>query len=350
VDVPVWFETATFAVLGVLLLVDLLLVVRRPHEPSLRECTAWVVFYVTLALTFAVLILFVAGRASAGSFVAGWLTEYSLSVDNLFVFMIIMSRFSVPRPQQQEVLMVGIILSLVLRGGCILLGAAAIERFSWIFYLFGGFLIYTAVQLLRDRRSADAEYSENVVVRKLRRVLPMSQEYQGRRVVATVEGRRMLTPIVVVFVAIGTTDLLFAFDSIPAIFGLTRDPFIVFTATIFALMGLRQLYFLLGGLLQRLVYLSIGLSALLGFIGVKLILEALHTNEVQWLNGGDAVEWAPVVPIWLSLAVIIGVLAITTVASLATDRRRAARSALAQSAGDAPAGLASPAGEANQRV
>jgi len=160
----------------------------------------------------------------------------------------------------------------------------------------------------------------------------------------------MLTPIVVVFVAIGTTDLLFAFDSIPAIFGLTRDPFIVFTATIFALMGLRQLYFLLGGLLQRLVYLSIGLSALLGFIGVKLILEALHTNEVQWLNGGDAVEWAPVVPIWLSLAVIIGVLAITTVASLATDRRRAARSALAQPAGDAPAGLASPAGEANQRV
>jgi tellurite resistance protein TerC len=325
VDLPVWFETTTFVVLGTLLLVDLALVARRPHEPSLRECTGWVVFYISLALAFAVLILLVSGRASAGSFVAGWLTEYSLSVDNLFVFMIIMSRFSVPRAQQQEVLMAGIILSLVLRGGCIMLGAAAIERFSWVFYLFGAFLIYTAVQLLREREPSGPEYSENLVVRRLNRVLPVSPQFHGRRLVATVEGRRMLTPIAVVFVAIGTTDLLFAFDSIPAIFGLTRDPFIVFTATIFALMGLRQLYFLLGGLLQRLVYLSVGLSVLLGFIGVKLILEALHANEVQWLNGGDPVEWAPVVPIWLSLTVILTVLAITTVASLLADRRRSAR-------------------------
>jgi tellurite resistance protein TerC len=318
---PVWLQITSFAVLGALLLVDLAVVARRPHTPSLRESSLWVAFYVTLAVVFAVVLAAVSGPAVAGSFVAGWLTEYSLSVDNLFVFVIILSRFGVPRGNQQKVLMIGIIVSLVLRGGCILIGAAAIERFSWVFYLFGAFLVYTAVQLARGvSPGGDEEYRENVMIRQVRRVLPIAERYDGARLVTRHAGRRMLTPMVIVFLAIGSTDLLFALDSIPAIFGLTRDPFIVFTATLFALMGLRQLYFLLGGLLDRLVYLSTGLSVILGFIGVKLILEALHTNELQFLNHGDPVHWAPAVPIWLSLTVIFVVLAVTTVASLLRSR------------------------------
>jgi tellurite resistance protein TerC len=323
--VPASFQVATFVVLGVLLVVDLALVARRPHVPSLRECSLWVGFYVAVALAFAGLMLAVGGHVQAGAFLAGWLTEYSLSVDNLFVFVVIMSRFGVPRGDQQRVLMIGIIVSLVLRGGCILLGAAAIERFTWVYYVFGAFLVYTAVQLACSGGMPDDEYTENVVIRQARRVLPIAARYDGRRLVTRELGRRVLTPMVIVFLAIGSTDLLFALDSIPAIFGLTKDPFIVFTATIFALMGLRQLYFLLGGLLDRLVYLSLGLSVILLFIGVKLVLEALHTNELQFVNGGDPVEWAPVVPIWLSLTTIVVVLGVTTIASLARSRRPASR-------------------------
>jgi len=309
------FEIWTFAVLAALLLFDLALVARRPHVPSLRESALWVAFYVALALGFSIVLLAVAGGEKAGEFLAGWATEYSLSVDNLFVFVIIMARFAVPRDNQQKVLLVGIILSLVLRGGCILLGAAAIEAFSWVFYLFGGFLVYTAVQLLRSHGDEE-EYHENVLVRRARRVLPISDTYDGARLTTRVRNRRMLTPMIIVLLAIGSTDVLFALDSIPAIFGLTQDPFVVFTATLFALMGLRQLYFLLGGLLTRLVYLSQGLSVILAFIGVKLILEALHSNELHWVNDGDPVKWAPVIPIWLSLTVIVGVLLVTTVLSL----------------------------------
>ncbi len=318
---PAWFEAVTFVTLGLLLTLDLALVVRRPHVPTMRECTLWVSFYVTLALVFSVLLLVVVGSVPAGQFLAGWLTEYSLSVDNLFVFVVIMSRFSVPRRHQQEVLMIGIILSLVLRGGFIVLGAAAIERFSWMFYLFGAFLIYTAVQLLRHGETDESDFEENALIRQARRVLPMAPMYEGRKLLIRVGERRLVTPMVLVFIAIATTDLLFALDSIPAIFGLTQDPFIVYTATIFALMGLRQLYFLLGGLLDRLVYLSIGLAVVLGFIGVKLVLEALHVNDVGWINGGEPVTWAPQVPIRFSLSVIIGVLALTTLASLAASRR-----------------------------
>jgi tellurite resistance protein TerC len=314
------FEFVTFIALGALLVLDLAVVARHPHAPSLRESVLWVTFYVALALTFAGVLLAVRGSATAGAFLAGWLTEYSLSVDNLFVFVIIMSRFAVPRDNQQEVLLVGIVVSLVLRGGCILLGAAAIERFTWVFYLFGAFLVYTAAQLARSKPSEE-EYTENVLIRQARRVLPIASSYDGARLVTRSQGQRMLTPMVVVFLAIGSTDLLFALDSIPAIFGLTTDPFIVFTATLFALMGLRQLYFLLGGLLDRLVYLSVGLSVILGFIGVKLILDALHTNELQFVNGGDPVVWAPAIPIWLSLGVIMVVLVLTTTASLLSSRR-----------------------------
>jgi tellurite resistance protein TerC len=237
----------------------------------------------------------------------------------------------VPRGNQQKVLLVGIILSLVLRGGCILLGAAAIEAFSWVFYVFGAFLVYTAVQLLRSHGGEEEdEYHENAVVRQARRVLPISDTYDGARLTTRVRGRRLLTPMIIVLLAIGSTDVLFALDSIPAIFGLTQDPFIVFTATLFALMGLRQLYFLLGGLLTRLVYLSQGLSVILAFIGVKLILEALHSNELHWVNDGDPVKWAPVIPIWLSLSVIVGVLLVTTVLSLVVAPRRNARRAATQ--------------------
>jgi tellurite resistance protein TerC len=318
------FEVWTLVVLTGLLLFDLALVARRPHVPSLRESGLWVAFYVVLALSFSGVLLGTAGPDTAGEFLAGWATEYSLSVDNLFVFVIIMSRFAVPRDNQQKVLLVGIILSLLLRGGCILLGAAAIEAFSWVFYLFGTFLVYTAVQLLRSH-GADEEYRENALIRRARQVLPISEDYDGARLTTRVRNRRMLTPMIVVLLAIGSTDVLFALDSIPAIFGLTQDPFVVFTATLFALMGLRQLYFLLGGLLDRLVYLSKGLSVILAFIGVKLILEALHSNELHWVNGGAPVRWAPVVPIWLSLSVILGVLTLTTVLSLVVAPRRAAR-------------------------
>ncbi len=317
------FEIVTFAVIGVLLVVDLVVVARRPHIPSLRESGLWVAFYVALALAFAVVLLLVSDGPTAGAFLAGWATEYSLSVDNLFVFVVIMTRFAVPRQHQQKVLLIGIILSLVLRGACIVVGAAAIERFDWVFYLFGAFLVYTAVQLFRDHGAAE-EYHENAVVRRARRVLPISERYDGAKLTTRVAGRRLLTPLVIVLLAIGSTDVLFALDSIPAIFGLTQDPFIVFTATLFALMGLRQLYFLLGGLLDRLVYLPKGLSVILAFIGVKLVLEALATNEMKWLNGGEPIEWAPVVPIWLSLAVIGGVLVVTTVLSLLVPRRRTA--------------------------
>lgn len=318
---PAWFEVATFVVLGLLLLVDLAVVARRPHAPSMREASLWVAFYVSLAMAFALVLLAVAGPRPAGEFVAGWLTEYSLSVDNLFVFVVIMSRFAVPRANQQFVLMMGIILSLVLRGGFILVGAAAIERFSWVFYFFGAFLIYTAVQLARQGESDEEDFQENALVRSARRVLPLTKDFVGSRLTTRDAGRFMLTPMVIVFLAIGSTDLLFALDSIPAIFGLTKDPFIVFTATLFALMGLRQLYFLLGGLLDRLIYLSLGLSLILGFIGVKLILEALHENELPFLNGGEKLESVPTISILWSLSFIVGVLAVTTVASLLVSNR-----------------------------
>jgi len=319
VQLPVWFTIATFVGLTVLLVADLAIVARRPHEPSLKEASLWVGFYVALALAFGVVLLLVAGGQPATEFYAGWLTEYSLSVDNLFVFVIIMARFKVPRALQQEALMVGIIIALVLRGIFILLGAAVIERFVWVFYLFGVFLIYTAINLVRHR-DEDDEYEENAFIRRMRKILPMTPEFQGGKIRVVEAGKKLWTPMIVVFLALGTTDLLFALDSIPAIFGLTREPFIVFTANVFALMGLRQLYFLLGGLLKRLVYLSLGLAVILAFIGVKLMLEAAHENSLPFINGGEPNESIPTIPIWLSLTIILGVLVVATVASLMKTR------------------------------
>ncbi len=321
-ELPVVFEVVSLVVVVGIMLADLAIVTRRPHVPSIRESVTWVLVYVTLALVFAGLLAWVGGAAPAGEFVAGWLTEYSLSVDNLFVFMLIMGAFAVPRDQQQRVLMVGIILALVLRAAFILAGAAILVRFGWVFYLFGIFLVYTAISVAREGSSQDEEYRENVVVRIAERLLPLSRQYDGPRVRTFVDGKRVFTPLLVVFVAIGTTDVLFAFDSIPAIFGLTRDPFIVFTTNVFALMGLRQLYFLLGGLLRKLEFLPYGLAAILGFIGVKMIAEALHTNTVPFVNGGRPVEWAPEIPTWVSLVVIAVVLGVTVAASLIYARRQ----------------------------
>ncbi|NEM91512.1 TerC/Alx family metal homeostasis membrane protein [Galbitalea soli] len=318
--IPVWFETGATIVMVLVIAADLVLAYRRPHIPSPRESGLWVGLYVALALVFAALLWAIGDASHAGEFIAGWLTEYSLSIDNLFVFVIIMARFSVPRELQQEVLMVGIIIALVLRGLFILLGAALIANFAWIFYLFGAFLLYTAVhQALTSHR--EMEESESAVIRLLRRRIHITDQFDGVRLRTTVNGKRAFTPAIVVFIALGTTDLLFALDSIPAIFGITQNPFLVFAANVFALMGLRQLFFLLGALIDKLAYLSYGIAAVLLFIGIKLIAHALHTNEVPFINGGEHVEWAPEIGTVESLAVIIVSMGVATGASLIKLRR-----------------------------
>ena len=324
-QLPVWFEIGSFVVLGIILLIDLLLVVKRPHEPSMKEAGLWVAFYVGLALLFAVAMFIFAGAEYGGQFVAGWVTEYSLSIDNLFVFIIIMARFSVPRKYQQEVLMVGIIIALILRGIFIALGAVVIEQFSWVFYIFGAFLLWTAWKQAKDSGEDEEEGAENPLIARLRKVLPMSEKFDGNKIRTVVDGKKVFTPMLIVFITIGLTDLLFAVDSIPAIFGLTQSAFIVFTANIFALMGLRQLYFLLGGLMTRLVYLKHALSVILAFIGVKLVLHAMHVNELPFINGGHHIEWAPEIPTYVSLAVIVGTIIVAVVASLMSPQARQAK-------------------------
>ncbi|HQI66141.1 MAG TPA: TerC family protein [Rhodoglobus sp.] len=312
---PAWFEITSFVVLLLILAADLVLAYKRPHIPSTRESALWVSFYVVLALIFAGLMLWQGSVDHAAEFIAGWVTEYSLSIDNLFVFVIIMARFSVPRKYQQEILMVGIIIALVLRGIFILLGAQLIENFSWIFYIFGAFLLYTAVRQVFETHD-DMEETESGVIRFLRKRIPITNEFDGAKLRTVIDGKKVFTPILVVFIAIGTTDLVFALDSIPAIFGITQDPFIVFTANVFALMGLRQLYFLLGDLIDKLEYLHYGIAFILAFIGVKLFFHALHENEVPFINGGQKVEWAPEISTWTSLAVILSAMAVAVVASL----------------------------------
>ncbi|GAA2012978.1 TerC family protein [Microbacterium ulmi] len=321
-EIPVWFEVSALIALTLVLVADLLLILKRPHIPSIKEATLWVVFYVALAIVFAFILFAVTGSSDAmGQFIAGWLTEYSLSIDNLFVFVLLMSQFAVPRRYQQEVLMVGIIIALVLRGIFIMLGAALIENFSWIFYVFGAFLVFTAWrQAFPGKQEQDAE-TETWIVRFLRRFIDISDSYDGSKLRTILGGKKVWTPMLLVFVAIGFTDLIFAIDSIPAIFGITRSPFIVFTANLFALMGLRQLYFLLGGLLDRLKYLHYGIAFILAFIGVKLFFHALHENELPFINGGQHVEWAPQISTWVSLGVIVLAMAVATVASISSSRR-----------------------------
>ncbi len=316
---PWWAWAVVIGGLLLVLAIDLWIVDRgEAREFSMRQAGYWVSFYIALAAVFGVILWMTAGPVKAGEFFAGYITEYSLSIDNLFVFFIIMSRFAVPKAYQHKVLLVGILLALVMRGIFIAVGAVALERFSWLFYVFGAFLVYTAINIVRHHLKGEEEQvNENLLLRWARRSFPTTETYVGSKVTVKIDGKRMVTPMLIVMIAIGSTDLLFALDSIPAIFGLTTDPFIVFTANAFALMGLRQLYFLLGGLLQRLVYISYGLAFILGFIGVKLVLEALHASGVSW---------APQIPIWVSLTVIGVTMVVTTVASLVKSRIDARKS------------------------
>ncbi|MER5961743.1 TerC family protein [Streptomyces sp. NPDC002057] len=299
---------------------------RKPHDVSVKEAGIWTIVWIVLAALFGIGLLFWGNSQASGEFFAGYITEKSLSVDNLFVFVLIMAKFSVPSHLQQRVLLVGVLIALVLRAIFIAAGAAVIANFSWIFYIFGAFLIYTAWKLIQEARADEDEddWEENRLLKSVEKRFGVADRYHGTKLFIQNNGKRIMTPLMVVMLAIGTTDILFALDSIPAIFGLTQDPYIVFTANAFALMGLRQLYFLIGGLLKKLVHLSYGLSVILGFIGVKLVLHALHESGVH----------VPEISIPFSLTVIGGVLVITTITSLIASKRQAEREA-AESVADA---------------
>ncbi|MEU3652496.1 TerC family protein [Streptomyces sp. NPDC032161] len=300
---------------------------RRPHDVSTKEAGIWTIIWITLAVLFGLGLLVFGDSQASGEFFAGFITEKSLSVDNLFVFVLIMAKFSVPSHLQQRVLLVGVLIALVLRAVFIAAGAAVIANFSWVFYIFGAFLIYTAWKLVQEARADEEgeEFEENRLLKSIERRFGVADRYHGTKLFIRDKGKRVLTPLMVVMLAIGTTDVLFALDSIPAIFGLTQDPYIVFTANAFALMGLRQLYFLIGGLLKKLVHLSYGLSVILGFIGVKLVLHALHESGVH----------VPEISIPVSLGVICGVLVITTITSLIAGRKRKRAEAAVEAGGAA---------------
>ncbi|MFD2082333.1 tellurite resistance protein TerC [Actinopolymorpha cephalotaxi] len=316
--VPLWIWVVTVLGITAIIVADLVWADRRPHTVSMREATLWVLLYVGLAGAFCLGLLLTAGSRPAGEFLAGYITEYSLSVDNLFVFVILLSRFAVPAVSQHKVLLIGIAISLVLRAAFIAAGTAAVNAFEWVFYIFGALLIYTAIKLAVQGEEEENDFHDSRMVRLMRRVVPTSGEYDGSKLTTRVDGRRMFTPMVVVVLAIGAANVVFALDSIPAIFGLTQAGFLVFTANAFALMGLRQLYFLLGGLLDRLIYLSYGLAVVLGFIGVKLILEAM---ESEGLNDLGPLH-LPHIGIVASLAFIAATLTVTSVASVAGSRAR----------------------------
>jgi len=310
----------TLGVTIAVLVFDIVWIARDPREPTMKECAIALSFYLGAAVAFGVWVLLYHGHDYGIQFYAGWLTEYSLSMDNLFVFIVLLAALKVPRQLQQEALMVGIVLALVFRGLFIAAGYQLINNFSWIFYVFGAFLVYTAWSLVKSYRTHEDEHPEdNAVVKFAQNHMNVGEEYHGLKLWYHEKGVRVVSPIVIVIIALGTTDILFALDSIPAIFGITQEPYLVFTANVFALMGLRQLYFLLGGLLKRLVYLSLGLSFILAFIGVKLVLHALHENELPFINGGHHVG-VPEISSLLSLGVILVTLTVTAVASLAKDR------------------------------
>jgi tellurite resistance protein TerC len=291
--------------------VDLLVATLRPHAVGFGEAALWSVFFVAVAVGFGMVLGSMNGWSYGGQYFAGYIVEKSLSVDNLFVFVIIMSSFAVPREHQQRVLIFGIAASLCLRAAFIAVGAALLSALSFMFLIFGLVLVWTAVRLF-THREADPDVAGSPLVRAARRLLPVTDAYDGGRLITRVDGRRMVTPLFIVFIAIGGTDMLFALDSIPAVFGVTNEAYIVFAANAFALLGLRALYFLVTGLLDRLVYLSAGLAVILAFIGAKLI---LHWAHGLW-------HGVPEISTALSLAVIGGVLAVTTVASLIRSRRR----------------------------
>ena len=315
----VWTLTIT-AMVG-LLVFDFVFHVRKAHSPSLKEAALWSALYVGIAIAFGAGVWIFGGTTMGTEYFAGYVTEKALSVDNLFVFLIIMGSFRVPRPDQQKVLLFGIVFALIARSGFIALGAALINSFAWVFYIFGLILLVTAGNLLRPE-GQDSHSADNIVIRIAKKLFHTSENYDGDKLFTIENGRRVMTPMLLVMVAIGGTDVLFALDSIPAIFGLTQNVYIVFTATAFSLLGLRQLYFLIDGLLDRLIYLSYGLAIILGFIGVKLVLHALHENTLAFIAGGEPVDVAEISTA-LSLSVILGVLVVTVIASLVSPQGKA---------------------------
>lgn len=321
-EIPSWFVlTSTIALLAILGF-DLYLAFRRPHVPSTKESVFWVSLYVGLALVFAASLWLIGDSQHAGEFTAGWLTEYSLSVDNLFLFLLIMTRFAVPKEQVQRMLMVGIIIALVMRAIFIVAGVHLITSFSWIFYVFALIILYAAIhQLLAKEQTAEVQPGR--IETWLRKHLAISQKYDGPKIMTTIKGRRVFTPVLLVYVTLSTADLVFALDSIPAIFGITQSAFLIITANIFALMGLRQLYFLLGTMVDRLKFLPYGISLILGFIAIKLITSALHKNQLAFINHGQPVTSLPEIPISVSLTVIVSILVASILASLVYNRRLA---------------------------
>ena len=307
----------TLAVTVAVLLFDMFVMARRSGEPTMRRSALGLSAYIGLAVCFGIWTWFFHGQQFAIQFFAGWLTEYSLSVDNLFIFVILMASFGVPRIYQREALFIGIIIALIFRGVFIALGAAAIQRFTWVFYIFGAFLVYTAARLARgatpQRRRRERHRPVRPQSPERHRQLARSQARRQRGV------ERSITPMALVVIALGATDLVFALDSIPAIYGLTSEAYLVLAANVFALMGLRQLYFIVEGLLQRLVYLSKGLAVILVFIGVKLILHALHDNDLPFINGGKHID-VPEIPTLVSLAVIAVTLVVAAGASIYATR------------------------------
>jgi tellurite resistance protein TerC len=324
-NVEPWIWFLSVGIISLVILLDLIVQIKKPHEPTFKESAIQYTVYFGLALMFTLVVNEVWGSRFGGEYLAGYITEWSLSVDNLFVFLIIFTKFRVPRHLQSEALLVGIVLALILRGIFIALGAAAIENFSWVFYIFGAFLLYTAVLLVWDtfKEEDEDKVPGGKVVALIKSRFRTVDEYHGTKLTIIQKGKRYITPLLLVMIAIGFTDLLFALDSIPAVYGLTSEPYIVFMANAFALLGLRQLFFLLSGLMERLKYLGVGLSIILGWIGVKLVIHALHKNELPFINGGEYVKAVPEISTELSLGVIISTLVITTVVSLiATSKEK----------------------------
>jgi tellurite resistance protein TerC len=336
-NVPGWVWAVTIVAIVGLLAFDFVFHVRKAHVPALKEAAVWSAAYIGVAVLFGVGVVVFGGVDAGSQYFAGYVTEKALSVDNLFVFLILIASFRVPREDQQKVLLFGIVFSLIARTGFIFLGAALINTFAWVFYLFGLVLLLTAGNMLKPESSEESHTADNIIVRLARKVFHTTDYYDGDKLFTIRDGKQAMTPMLLVMVAIGGTDVLFALDSIPAIFGLTQNVFIVFTATAFSLLGLRQLYFLIDGLLDRLIYLSYGLAAILGFIGVKLILHALHENNVAFINDGQPVNVVEI-STGLSLSVILGVLVVTVVASL-FSRKGKAQTAIANAGRHAAAYL-----------
>ncbi len=320
VPLSIWLITSA-VILGFFIF-DFVSHVRTPHEPTMKESGGWAAFYMTMACIFGGIVWWLWDAEHGVQFFTGYITELSLSVDNLFVFALIMGSFKIPRAYQQKVLLIGIVIALICRLLFILLGAVIIEAWSDVFYIFAAFLLYTAIKLVYDEATdqEDPDPNDMLVVKTLRKVIPVTKSYHGDRLFSATEaGKKAVTPLFVALLSIGFIDVMFAFDSIPAIYGITQESFLVFSANAFALLGLRQLYFLLNGLLDKLVYLPYGLAVVLGFIGVKLLLHALHENNLPFINGGEGLNVREIGTV-TSLLVIVGVLAVTAVASIIKER------------------------------